>query len=195
MAIIRRAFVLLTLACIAGAAAAQSRGNPARGETLARPCAACHGTPDRDPLPLTPTLAAQPDDYTVMQLFVLRERLREVPQMVGLLKDVTDSDFFDLAVYYARQPSPRGGANPDPRLRARGAALSRSMGCGSCHLKDYSGQKQVPRLANQREDYLRATMKDYRDNRRTGPDTSMNGILHKVPDADIEALAHYLAHQ
>jgi cytochrome c553 len=69
------------------------------------------------------------------------------------------------------------------------------MGCGSCHLQDFRGQKQIPRVANQREDYLAATMKAYRDNKRTGADTSMNGILYKVPDGDIEALAHFLAHQ
>jgi hypothetical protein len=27
-----------------------------------------------------------------------------------------------------------------------------------------------------------------------GADTSMNGILYQVPDSDIEAMAHYLAH-
>ena len=69
------------------------------------------------------------------------------------------------------------------------------MGCGGCHLADFSGQKQVPRIANQREDYLAATMKAYRDNKRAGPDTSMNGILYRVPDGDIDALAHFLAHQ
>jgi cytochrome c553 len=38
-------------------------------------------------------------------------------------------------------------------------------------------------------------MKAYRDNQRTGADTSMNGILYRLPDGDIQALAHYLAHQ
>jgi cytochrome c553 len=38
-------------------------------------------------------------------------------------------------------------------------------------------------------------MKAYRDNKRTGADTSMNGILYKMADGDIEALAHFLAHQ
>jgi len=69
------------------------------------------------------------------------------------------------------------------------------MGCGSCHLQDFRGQKQIPRISNQREDYLAATMKAYRDNKRTGADTSMNGILYKMADGDIEALAHFLAHQ
>lgn len=192
MRTIRRAFVLLAIAGVAGA---QSGGDPVRGEAKAKACAACHGDAGRAPLPGSPWLAAQLEEVTVLQLFLIREGLREIPQMAGLLKDVTDPDFFDLAAHYVRQPAPRNGTKPDPALRARGAALSREMGCGSCHRKDYSGQKQVPRIANQREDYLRATMKDYRDNRRAGPDTSMNGILHKVPDTDIDALAHYLAHQ
>ena len=37
-------------------------------------------------------------------------------------------------------------------------------------------------------------MKDYRDNRRSGSDTSMNAALYQVADSDIQALAHYLAH-
>jgi cytochrome c553 len=36
-------------------------------------------------------------------------------------------------------------------------------------------------------------MKGYRDNTRTGADTTMSGILHGVSDADLAALAHYLA--
>jgi cytochrome c553 len=192
---IRRAFLFIGLACAAGAALPQSKADPARGEKLARPCTACHGTPEREPLPLTPSLARQPEDYTVMQLFLLREGLRESPQMAGMLKDITDPDFFDIAAYYARQAFAHGSTKPDPQLRARGAALSREMGCGSCHLRDYSGQKQVPRIANQREDYLAASLKAYRDNKRTGADTNMNGILYRLPDGDIQALAHYLANQ
>lgn len=192
---IRRAFVFLGLACVAGVALAQSRGDPARGEAKAKACAACHGEPARAPLPMTPWLAGQLEEVTVLQLFLIREGLREVPQMAGMLDKVTDPDFFDIAAYYSRQAPPRGAVSPDPKLHARGAALAKSMGCGSCHLGDYNGQKQVPRLANQREDYLAATLKAYRDNKRAGPDTSMNGIMYRAADADIEALAHFLTHQ
>lgn len=60
---------------------------------------------------------------------------------------------------------------------------------------DYRGQQQVPRITNQREDYLAATLKAYRDNKRSGVDTSMNAVMYKVSDADVRALAHYLAQQ
>lgn len=193
--VIRRAFVFLGLACCAGAALAQSKGDPASGAVKAQTCSTCHGTPERAPLPLAPWLAGQLEEVTVLQLILIREGLREVPQMAGLLDKVTDPDFMDIAAYYARQAPSRATTAPDPKLHARGAGLAKAMGCGSCHLGDYSGQKQVPQLSNQREDYLVASLKAYRDNKRAGPDTSMNGIMYKVPDSDIEALAHYLSHQ
>ena len=58
----------------------------------------------------------------------------------------------------------------------------------------YEGQRQIPRIANQREDYLAASLTAYRDNKRTGIDTSMNAAMYQVTDEDIRALAHFLAH-
>ena len=142
-----------------------------------------------------PSLAGQQEQFLVLQMFLLREGLREVPQMAGMFNGLSDPDLTAMAAYLASQAPPSGNASRDPKLHARGAGLSKAMGCGSCHLNDYRGQRQVPRIANQREDYLAATMKAYRDNQRTGADTSMNGILYQMPDGDIQALAHYLAHQ
>lgn len=195
MPTIRRAFVFLGLACAAGAALAQSTGDPARGAARSVACSACHGTADRAPLPLTPSLAGQPDQFLVLQMFLMREGLRDVPQMAGMLNGLSDGDLTDIAVYFVRQAPPGRGGKQDPGLHARGAKIAAAMGCGSCHLQDYRGQKQVPSLANQREDYLVAAMKAYRDNKRTGADTSMNAVLYQVPDSEIQALAHYLAHQ
>ncbi len=195
MECIRRAFVFLALTCVAGATFAQSKGDPARGAEKAKACAACHGTAERESLPMTPWISGQLEEVVVLQLVLIREGLREVPQMAGLLDKVSDPDFFDIAAYYARQTPARSASKPDPEKQARGAALAKQMGCGSCHMGDYSGQKQVPRIANQREDYLVATLKAYRDNKRVPPDTSMLGIMGQATDGDIAALAHFLAHQ
>jgi len=194
MAVIRRAVAFVggfTLA--AGAAFAQSSADPSRGEAKAAACSACHGSPERLPVAGTPFLAGQQEEFTVLQMFLLREGVRDVPQMAGMLSGFSDRDLIDVAAYFARQAPPRSNAKPDPGLRARGAALSKAMGCGSCHLADYRGQKQVPLLSNQREDYLVASLKAYRDNKSTGPDTTMNGVLYRMADSDIQALAHYLA--
>jgi cytochrome c553 len=196
MGAILRAAAFLGAVFTAGGAFAQSSIDPARGKAKAAACEACHGTQDRPSLPGTPWRAGQQEDFISLQMFLFREELRQAAQMAGVLKGFTDYDLVDVAAYFGRQKPPsRSNTQPDPKLHARGAALSKSMGCGTCHFQDFRGQKQIPRLANQREDYLAATMKAYRDNKRTGADTNMNGILYKVPDGDIEALAHFLAHQ
>lgn len=191
---IRRAVAFLGVVLVAGTACAQS-ADPARGKVKAAACEACHGSPDRPSLAGTPPLAGQQEEFLALQMFLIREGLREVPQMAGTLNGFSDWDLVHVAAYFRRQPAVRNVAKPDPQLHARGAVLAKAMGCGSCHIQDYRGQKQVPRLTGLPEDYLAATMKAYRDNKRTGADTSMNGILYQVPDSDIQALAHYLAHQ
>jgi cytochrome c553 len=78
-------------------------------------------------------------------------------------------------------------------LLARGATISRGALCGTCHLPDYRGQNQVPRLAGQQEAYLLATLKMYRDAPAPGRDTMMQNVLLGMKDPDLEALAHYFA--
>jgi len=128
-------------------------------------------------------------------MFLMREGLREVPQMAGMLKGYANRDFGDVAAYFAGQSPLPAGANRDPQLYARGAGLAQALACGSCHLKDYRGQRHIPRITHQLEDYLAATLRAYRDDKRAGADTSMNAALYQVTDSDIRALAHYLAHQ
>jgi cytochrome c553 len=53
----------------------------------------------------------------------------------------------------------------------------------------------MPRLTHQHEAFLAHTMAEYRDGKRVGIDTQMNGAVQGLLDADIAALAHYLAHQ
>jgi cytochrome c553 len=190
-----RAAAFLGIALAAGAAAAQTSADPSRGKAKAAACEACHGAPGRPALAGMPPLAGQQEEFLALQMFLFREGLREAPQMSGMLNGFSDWDLVDVAAYFTRQTAPRNRGEADAQLHARGAALAKAMGCGSCHLQDYSGQKQVPRLTGLPEDYLAATMKAYRDNKRKGADTSMNGLLYKVPDGDIQALAHYLAHQ
>lgn len=197
----RRALAACRLACLlallwpAGGALAQKGADPARGAQKAAGCDICHGAAGQPAQPATPLLAGQNHEFLVLQMFYLREGLRDVPQMVEMLKGYTDRDLEDVAAYYARQPQPGSRPSQDTGLRTRGEKLARSLGCGSCHMDDYRGQKHVPRIAHQREDYLALALASYRDNKRTGTDTSMNEAMYRVSDADIAALAHFLAHR
>jgi cytochrome c553 len=69
------------------------------------------------------------------------------------------------------------------------------MHCDNCHGVDYRGHKHLPRIASQREDYLVAALQAYRDNKRTGIETSMNAAMYRVTDEEIRAMAHFFAHQ
>lgn len=191
----RRAFFLAALFGIAATATAQSGGDVARGAEKAAMCVACHGVEGRAPLPGMPALAGQQREFLEGQMVLLREGLRNVPGMEGMLRSFNDRDLIDIAAYYsAAKPFTETGKR-HARRHAQGAALSKAMGCGSCHQPDYSGQRGIPRIVNQREDYLAATLKAYRDDKRTGMDTNMNALMYGRSDADIAALAHYLAHQ
>ena len=140
-----------------------------------------------------PLLAGQQAEFLVLQMFLMREGLRVVPEMKGMLDGWSDADLEQVAALLSKQKLPPDKGKRDAKLHARGASVSRTMGCGSCHLPDYSGQRQVPRLAGQREDYLVKAMQAFRDNKRSGADTNMNAIMANVSNADIQALAHYFA--
>ena len=164
-------------------------------ESLAQ-CSACHGAGGRSVVPGTPSLAGQPALFLENQLVLIREGVRQVaPAMAAALKGVTDAEIRALARYYAAQmPAPPAG-KADPALAKRGAALARRLHCGNCHESDFRGREQMPRLATQREEYLVAAMNAYRGYTRIGGDTLMAAALYGVSDADVTALAHFLAHQ
>ncbi|MGH8639596.1 MAG: c-type cytochrome [Burkholderiales bacterium] len=183
----------MALAC--GPSAAQKSADPARGAAKAAACVACHGSADKPAQAGVPLLAGQHHEFLVLQMFYLREGLRDVPQMAGMLKGYTDRDLEDVAAYFARQKPAAGKTSTNGALRDRGEELAKSRGCNGCHLDDYRGQKHVPRIAGQREDYLVIALKSYRDNKRTGTDTSMNEAMYQVSDPDIAALAHFLVHR
>jgi cytochrome c553 len=174
-------------------AVASAEGDPARGRAKAEPCIACHGETGNSSVELTPSLAAQPESYLFLQLFLFREGLRQVPAMTPFVQDRSDQDLEDLAAYFARLPLDPPKESADAARQARGAALSQALRCGSCHLPGYTGQAQMPRLAGQREDYLRHAMLQYQANERAGADTSMTAVLYGLSPEDIDALAHYMA--
>lgn len=192
---VQRAFFMLGLATLCGSAIAQSKGDPVRGAAKAAACAACHGPDGAAPLAGMPALAGQQYEFLELQMILLREGLRDVPVMDGMLKAFSDRDLIDIAAYFSAAKPAAGSGNRDTQRHALGADIAKAMGCGSCHMANYSGQRQVPRLTNQREDYLTSALKAYRDNKRSGTDTSMNAVMYQTTDADIAALAHYFAHQ
>ncbi len=156
-------------------------------------CAACHGQDGRSQMALTPSLGGQPRLFIENQLVLIREGLREVPAMQALMAGVSDQEIVALATHFAGQPAARSDDRTDPALVRSGAALAQSRLCGTCHLPDYRGQQQVPRLAGQRLDYLVLSMQQFRDSPGPGRDTIMAATLRGLSDGELTQLAHYLS--
>jgi len=74
-----------------------------------------------------------------------------------------------------------------------GRALISQHHCNSCHNLDLTGRENIPHIANQREDFLAKTMREYRDNIRHGYDGVMASVLAPINDAQIADLAYYIA--
>jgi cytochrome c553 len=175
------------------AATAQSAARGA--ELAAQACTSCHGANGRSEQPDIPSLAGQQPDFITLQMILFREGVRQQPVMNQFAQGLPDRDIEDMAAFFASLPPgpPEDRAPRDPALFDRGRALSVRMNCGVCHLQDYRGRNQVPRIAAQRNEFLARTMSEYRDGRRIGADPQMNGAVFGTSDADLAALAHYLA--
>ena len=156
-------------------------------------CGTCHGENGNSKMEKIPSLAGQPELFLTNQMILFRERLRQSEAMAPFAKGLTDAEIVALSAHYSKlapEPSPEP---VDQALVARGAELARTLHCGSCHLPDYVGREQMPRLAHQRIDYTIDSLLAYRAGTRYGIDTSMNGVMYGASDQDIRALAHYLA--
>jgi cytochrome c553 len=158
------------------------------------PCLACHGERGQSETENTPSLGAQQAPYLLIQLFMFREKLRSFEPMNEVTKPLTDDDLRAFSDFLATLPKPAPPADVgDPARMQRAQALAQQHRCNSCHNTDFSGRDNVPRIANQREDYLAKTLAEYKDNSRHGYDGSMADVMAQVTPEQIADLAYFLA--
>jgi cytochrome c553 len=171
---------------------------PARGATFEErtaACLACHGANGQSMIPETPSIGGQPSFFVVAQLFLFRRGARGSSAMAEIARPMTDDDLRAFAEWTSKLPPPAPPAEPpDAERLARGRALAQQRPCTTCHNPDFSGREQMPRLAHQREDYLLKAMREYQRGTRVGYGAAMTEELHGLSDADLQSLAHVLAH-
>jgi cytochrome c553 len=183
----RKTIAALALALVASSASAETF------EERVAPCLACHGEKGQSETENTPSLGAQPAPYTLIQLFMFREKLRASEPMNEMAKALTDDDLRTFSDFIAKLPRPAPPAEAgDPARMQRGQAAAQQHRCDTCHNPDFSGKENVPRIANQREDYLARTLAEYKDNSRRGYDASMADVMAPVTAEQIADLAYFL---
>lgn len=162
---------------------------------LLQTCFACHGANGISTTPVTPSLAAQPAFYVTAQLaqFVAGKRKSEV--MAPMAKTVAAGEVRALAEAIENLPPPPPASATDSSSYERGKAVVAREHCDSCHQPDFSGIENAPRLAHQREDYLRKALLDFRAGARVGyGEPVMPAVAAALSEPEIADLAHYLAH-
>jgi cytochrome c553 len=194
----RRTALAVVLVCAVSA--------PSLSETVAEravPCLACHGESGQSETQEVPSLGGQPAPYLLIQLYLFREQQRAssarkddplIQVMSEMTKGFTDDDLRDFSDFLARLPAPKPPADSGDAARMQQAALLITQNrCNSCHGLDLTGRENIPRIADQREDYLVKTLREYKNNDRRGYDGAMAEVLAPVSDQQILDLAYYIA--
>jgi cytochrome c553 len=201
------AAALFVLAGCATLAAAQqpeaTKTDTARGRTIAtQVCAACHGVDGNSPSPANPKLAGQVPEYVTKQLADFKSnRQRKNAIMAGMAAPLSKEDMKSLGAYFGEQkPMQDSAHNKDTVALARkiwrGGDTGRGLAaCAGCHGPAGTGlPAEFPRLAGQHAEYTEAQLKLFRSGERANdPNGMMRDVASKLSDAEIKALADYIA--
>ena len=131
--------------------------------------------------------------YVQWQLVYFRSGARKSEIMGPVAQSLSNEDIRNLGAYYASLPPPKPETPPDALAQA-GEKLAVEHRCRSCHSDDYNGFRAAARLSGQREDVLLKALQDYKSGTRVGSGVaSMAEVAFELSDADMQALAHYMA--
>jgi cytochrome c553 len=180
-------------------------GKRARGQQIAaKLCVACHGVDGQGTAPQFPNLASQIPEYLVKQLKAFRVRadgksLRPSEVMTPVVAALTDDDFTDVAVYYAKLEPRAGTARDAARLElgrqiyTEGNADEGLPACITCHRPSGSGiRPDFPRLSGQSADYLDGQLANWMA-ARGKPGKLMTMIVPHMQPKERQAVADYIS--
>ena len=72
-------------------------------------------------------------------------------------------------------------------------SLAKQYNCTQCHGAALKGQQHIPRLAGQQAEYLKVQLRGFKAGARFDMDGQMTSAAQALSEADITALADYMA--
>jgi cytochrome c553 len=158
------------------------------GEKKAQLCLLCHKPNNQ--AAYVPTLEGQPRDYLYNQIKAYKEKRRPDPAMQTNVATLSDRDMRDIADYFSTQKPLRESFRLDAERIARGKSKAATLNCASCHMADFSGKNESPRLAGIVPQYLSSQLVAIAAGKRSHP--VVDGL--KDISAEVaEDLAHFFA--
>ena len=194
-------------ALAADKAKAAAKGDAAKGQAIGSTvCAACHGADGNSTGPANPKLAAQHPEYLFKQMKNFKAVDGQAPERVdpvmnGMIAAYDEEQMRDLAAYFAAQKlvgeeaKNRETLELGKKLYRAGDAAKGLPACAACHGPAGAGMPaQFPRLGGQFADYTEKQLKAFRDGARANdPNKMMRMVAIKMTDAEIKAVADYIA--
>lgn len=138
---------------------------------------------------------------------------RAVAEMTGLLAKMSKQDLADLAAHFSAQTTQLSGSKKievqvnsgikvdglelGERIYRAGNPGSGVPACTGCHAPDGKGNIPAgfPRLSGQHPEYIEKQLRAFRagDRKNDGDQAIMRSVADKLNDAEITALANYIA--
>ncbi len=192
--------LLATAAAQAATPAAAPKPDLNKGQAKATEvCMACHNADGGRGSPANPIIAGQHPEYLIKQLQEFKDGKRKNAVMQGFAAMLSEEDMRNVAFFYASKSAKPGFAKNKATVQLgekiyRGGIADRSVpACAACHGPTGAGiPAQYPRLAGQHADYTEAQLLAFRVNTRAN-NAQMHGVVAKMNDAEIKAVADYIA--
>ncbi len=182
---------------------ARAQGDASAGQAGSAVCSACHGADGNSIMAQWPSLAGQHPGYLVRQLELIQSNARPVPEMTAIVANLSETDFSNLAAYYASQDRKIGVADEalvpvGRRIYQAGNPETGVPACMACHGPVGEGNPLAgyPALAGQQPVYTAKLLARFRDGEHWGEDDApslvMVGVAARLTDPEIEAVASYI---
>jgi cytochrome c553 len=170
-----------------------------REKARAGKCFDCHGENGVAAVSGYPNLAGQHPAYLRKQIADFRSGARKSPFMNIVASEVKEEDLDDIVAWFAALPRERPAPVALPaahKLYQEGDAARALASCASCHGATGLGlaDGNVPAVAGQQMFYLREQLLNWHLGlRNNSAGRSMNRAADPLTEAEIEALARYMA--
>lgn len=169
-------------------------------------CVSCHGDKGQgNNTAGYPYLAGQPMNYLIKQLHDFASTARKNPIMQPFASALSEDEIRAVAGYYARQPLPKivSRKNNTPqlergeRLATKGKWSAGIPACFQCHGDKGQGiAPNFPAISGQSSLYTKKQLEHWRQGKRSNdPVGLMQAVVASLDDAEITAIADYLASQ
>jgi sulfide dehydrogenase cytochrome subunit len=161
-------------------------------EALSLPCNGCHGPDGVSQGVGIPSIAGMNADYMTEAMVQFKEGRRSATIMTRIARGYKDYELRKIARYFSSKAWRTVPSTQPQTLVSRGRQLHKRY-CAECH--EDSGRyqdKDVPRIAGQRHNYLQTQLKLYYERKEELPQPSeMAEKLAEIAKDDLPALSAF----